>query len=526
MEQTAPQKPGSIRSPARNKIVVWEPQRNQRGEIGAQIRLVTCPYNEILYGGAKGGGKSDGILGMWLAHMGRNPRWARGIIFRKSYPELEQLMARAREIFIPLGAIWKQQQKTWYFKGGAILKFRFLDNAEDAKKYQGHENTFIAFDEVGDVQDPAIVDALRGALRSSKPIKERILLLCGNPMGTGHKWLKRRFIAEDLGNGQERILEPEVPIIEEMKLKDGTVLKWSRVFIPALLEDNPKLLENDPGYEFRLLQMTRGKPWLYRALRFGDWTVKREVPGALLTDADIQKQRVMMAPYLVRKVLGVDPTVKGYDPAKTQEELMLELGDECGIVGIGRAEGAIDSETKLIQTGKRYVLKDASLKGDPTVWARAVVEVAIRDEYDVIVAEINNGGELVRILIMATMEKMRSEGRKFSMIHVEVVSARKGKYVRAEPVAWDVKDGNLYFVGDFKELEEEWTTWLPDGRHASPNRIDAMAWAWIFDTLGKDDTGMLDYYKQMAAKLPKEAQERMQRAKDRIEAAMERGRKK
>ena len=129
-------------------------------------------------------------------------------------------------------------------------------------------------------------------------------------------------------------------------------------------------------------------------------------------------------------------------------------------------------------------------------------------------------------LAYPALEKMRSEGRKFSMIHVEVVSARKGKYVRAEPVAWDVKDGNLYFVGDFKELEEEWTTWLPDGRHASPNRIDAMAWAWIFDTLGKDDTGMLDYYKQMAAKLPKEAQERMQRAKDRIEAAMERGRKK
>ena len=448
--------------------------------MGAQVRLLTCPFNEIFYGGAKGGGKSDGGLGMWLKHWARNPQHASGVIFRKTYPQLGQIIKRSKELFKPLGAVWKEQAKTWYFPGGATVLMRFLASVDDAAEYQGHEYTFIWFDEVGDIGEEEIINTLRGALRSSKPIDDRILLLTGNPMGKGHKWLVRRFIMEPDGKTPRT---PETPITDTMVVKarnnKNKTITWSRVFIPALLEDNPALMDQDPGYEMRLEQMCVGKPWLLRALRFGDWTVKRELPGALVTQAQIDKQCVPVAPPLRRGVVGVDPTVKGYDPEKPQDELDLELGDECGIIAYGAGGD-----------GKRYFLADETVKADPTVWAKRAVQTAVAWGAKTIVAEKNNGGELVKIQIKAAMKEMG-----VSDIEVKLVPAQEGKYIRAHPCAMDIVAGNLFFVGDkLEKLKEEWTTWVPDGKHASPNRIDAAVWAWIEDVLGLDTRGVLQYY--------------------------------
>lgn len=482
MASKAPQKPGTARGEVKPTVqvnVVWRPH------LGAQTRLVTCPYQEILYGGAKGGGKSDGLLGFWLGQYGRNPIWARGIIFRKSYPELEQLIARARELFVPLGAKWNENKKTWYFRGGATLKFRFLKNLKETAKYQGHEYTFIAFDEVGDVAEEQYINILRGALRSSKPIKERVLLLTGNPQGDGHKWLLRRFILA---------APPEVPIVDKMTMADGRVQLWTRVFIPALLEDNPTLMKNDPGYEARLMQMCGGKLWLYRALRFGDWTGKREMPGALLSEADFDKHRVDRAPAdLVKVVVGVDPTVKGYDKDLPQEEIDLQLGDACGIYAYGRSV-----------EGHGFGLADRTTKGDPTVWSRRAVSTALEFGASEIAAEANNGGELVRIVINQAMEIMEVRG-----VRVVLVNATRGKYTRAEPGATDMKNGNWSIVGEQPEFEEEFTTWVPKKGAKSPNRIDAFSWAWIHATIGTGDLGMLDSYRRAASMLPQDQQDRI-----------------
>jgi len=474
----------TVEAPAKAAPTIWRPHA------GAQTRLVTCPYNEILYGGAKGGGKSDGILGNWLAHQARNPRWARGIIFRKTYPELEQLIARSHEIFAALGASWKEQKKTWYFPGGATLKFRFLETEREAQSYQGHEYTWIAFDEVGDLEDEAVVNTLRGALRSSKDVKERILLLCGNPLGAGHKWIKRRFIDAS---------PPEVPTFERLTLpatgaSPEVTLTWSRVFIPALLEDNPTLQANDPGYALRLQQMCVGRPWLYRALRFGDWTVRREVPGALLTEEQIEQHRVSKAPTMAQVALGVDPTVKGYDPEMTQDQIDFELGDECGIFGIGQG---VDE--------KRYFLVDATLKGDPTVWSRRAVETAVSIGASVIWAEANNGGALVKNEITRRMEEMEIKG-----IRVVLVTAREGKYIRASGMAADVLNGSLFFVGEFPKFEEQMTTFIPKVNKPSPNNMDAAVWAWVGLT-GNNSEGILNFYKKQVRGLDKDQQEAVEK---------------
>lgn len=122
--------------------VIWRPQP------GPQTALLACPVEDVFYGGARGGGKTDGLLGDWLAHAGRYGAGARGIFFRRSYPELEEVERRARELFTPLGAREIAQKHTWFFTNGASLKMRYLERDKDAGKYQGHAYTWMAFDEL------------------------------------------------------------------------------------------------------------------------------------------------------------------------------------------------------------------------------------------------------------------------------------------------------------------------------------------------------------------------------------------
>jgi len=112
--------------------VAWKPQP------GPQTLLLTCPIPDIFFGGARGGGKTDGLIGLWLAHAGRHGHHARGIIFRRSMSELDEVQARMLEVFPSIGATFKASSKTWLMPGGATLKLRFLDADEDASKYQGH----------------------------------------------------------------------------------------------------------------------------------------------------------------------------------------------------------------------------------------------------------------------------------------------------------------------------------------------------------------------------------------------------
>ena len=122
---------------------VWEPQP------GPQALAVGAPFiNELLFGGARGGGKSDFLLGDFAQDINIGPTW-RGIIFRKSYPELEELLVRAKEIYMPLGATYRVAEKTFVFPSGSTLKLRHLEQEGDADLYQGHQYTWIGWDELG-----------------------------------------------------------------------------------------------------------------------------------------------------------------------------------------------------------------------------------------------------------------------------------------------------------------------------------------------------------------------------------------
>jgi len=187
----------------------------------------------------------------------------------------------------------------------------------------------------------------------------------------------------------------------------------------------------------------------YEGTRLGRQELMAEMltdnPGALWRRDWLDTGRVLQAPQLRRVVVGVDPSA-------------TSTGDECGIVGAGMA--AQDGGEHF------YVLEDASLQGSPDTWARAAVTLYHKLKANKIVAEANQGGEMVAMTLHAVDP----------YVPVELVHATRGKAVRAEPVAAWYEQGRGHHVGNFPRLEDELTQWQPGD--ASPNRLDALVWAW------------------------------------------------
>lgn len=236
--------------------VAWQPQP------GPQTWLLTSIIEEILFGGARGGGKTYGILGDWTGHAGRNGRHARGILFRRTYPEFEEVLEQSHQIFPLLGARYKIQSKTWKFPNGASLKLRHLERDKDASRYQGHQYTWMGFEELGNWPSATPIDALKACLRSPHGIPVR-WVATANPGGVGHNWIKARFIT---------------PAPALTPFQDPVTKVW-RVFIPSKLEDNPILAKGDPGYVDRLRGV--GADWLVEAWLSGNWDI---VAGGMFDD--------------------------------------------------------------------------------------------------------------------------------------------------------------------------------------------------------------------------------------------------
>ncbi len=233
----------------KNYTPIWSPQP------GPQVALIQCPIYEVFYGGARGGGKTDGMLGDYAIHAGRYGQYARGVFFRRTYKQLEEVQFRAQQLYPKLGAIWLKGDQLWLFPNGATLKLRHLWDERDAENYQGHSYTWICIEEVTNWPTSNAIDRIRATLRSAHGVQVK-LRLTGNPGGAGHNWVKQRYITPAPG-GFTRNIDPA----------SGE----TRVFIPAKLEDNPALMLKDPGYERRLLQA--GSAALIKAWRFGIWDI-------------------------------------------------------------------------------------------------------------------------------------------------------------------------------------------------------------------------------------------------------------
>jgi phage terminase large subunit-like protein len=199
----------------------------------------------------------------------------------------------------------------------------------------------------------------------------------------------------------------------------------------------------------------------YEGTRVGRQELNAEIlednPNALWNMAQIERLRVDEHPDLSRIVVAIDPAVTG----KT-------TSDESGIItaGVGpcrcKCRGRDDKPE-----AHGFILDDLSGIYTPDGWARRAVNAYRKHKADRIVAEVNNGGDLVEVNIR-TVDQHAS---------YKAVHASRGKRIRAEPVAALYEQGKVHHVGPFAKLEDELTGWDPTLGGESPNRLDANVWA-------------------------------------------------
>lgn len=257
------------------ELVAW------RAQPGPQLTAIQKAWvPELLFGGARGGGKTAYLLGDFAQDIPTEAGpYTHGILFRRTYPQLEEVVKQSLEMYPAWfgrdNVTWTEKNKTWTWKNGATLRLRFLELETDWMEYQGHAYTWIGFDELTTWPSPENYLRLKACLRSARPeVKYRRIRCSANPGGPGHEWVKEYFGIGRYPQGMV-VLTPE----------DGS--GGGRLFIPSKVTDNKILLSADPDYVNRLKGL--GSPELVKAWLEGDWTV---VQGAYFPEFDPSKHIV------------------------------------------------------------------------------------------------------------------------------------------------------------------------------------------------------------------------------------------
>lgn len=187
----------------------------------------------------------------------------------------------------------------------------------------------------------------------------------------------------------------------------------------------------------------------YEGTRLGRQEIHAEIldeaEGALWSGELLDKYRVKVAPHLVRIVVAIDPAVSS-----------TRSSDETGIIVAG-----------LGDDGHCYIIRDLSGRHSPHKWAQLAINAYRVEMADRIIAEKNNGGDLVE-------QNLRTID---STVPFRAVHASRGKQTRAEPIAALSEQGRVHMVGIHQKLEEQLVLWEPQSGAPSPDRLDAMVWA-------------------------------------------------
>lgn len=215
-----------------------------------QKKFIDADCDEVLYGGAAGGGKSYGqIVDAFLCAL--KYEGIKQLILRTSFPELERsLILTAQEIIPQRCCSYNATKHRLSFRNGSTIEFGYLSNDSAVSMYQSAEYDIIRFDELthfSEYQYTYMQSRIRGVNNFPKQIKSST-----NPGNVGHAWVKERFID----------IAPPEEIVE--------IGGRTRVFIPAKLTDNDFLMNSDPEYMERLKALPENEK---KALLYGDWDI-------------------------------------------------------------------------------------------------------------------------------------------------------------------------------------------------------------------------------------------------------------
>ena len=288
----------------------------------------------------------------------------------------------------------------------------------------------VIIDEAQELVDEDAFDRIDLSLRSKK-IRNNVILSL-NPTDSSH-WICRRFFDER-----------GIP-------EDFNGIYGDTCYIHTDWRDNR--LNLSQAFIDLAEQCERSNPEKYKNIYLGFF--KREKTNALW------KRSTMIDPYRVKRLnVDLERIVVGVDPAVTNGE----ESDFTGIVVAGRAKNAHTSEYEY------YVLEDRSMRGSPNEWAKEAIETYVDYDADRIIAEVNNGGDLVES-IMRNIDP----GISYS-----AVRARRGKILRAEPISALYERGLVHHVGlpsNFITLEDQMCSYVGEVGEKSPDRLDALVWA-------------------------------------------------
>ena len=234
------------------------------------------------------------------------------------------------------------------------------------------------------------------------------------------------------------------PLVKAL-MKDDTVHK-------TLLRTSDNAANLDPKLLAELMSKYAGTTLGRQEL---EGEILDDVPGALWRRTLIEMLRVQSAPDLLRVVVAIDPSATS-----------TESADECGITVTG---------TDIF--GHAFVIEDLSLRASPSDWARVAISAYHRHKADRIIAETNNGGEMVEAVIRSIDPT----------VPYRSVTASRGKQTRAEPISALYEQGKVHHVGAFELLEDQMCQWVPGEK--SPDRMDALVWGLTELTMGSAWSG-------------------------------------
>lgn len=429
---------------------------------GPQLEFLSSEAYEVLYGGAAGGGKTDAILmGALDPDCIAHPKY-KAILFRRTVPELEETFIPRSKVWFPRsGAVYRSNPiHEWTFPSGAKIRFGYLDRDDDVQQYQSAEFDYIGFDELthySEFQYTYMQSRLRGSMDLPK-----LMRAGSNPGGGGHEWVQKRWgpwLGGPDWTGPRAEPGEALWVLNTddgpMWVPRGTQDAESRVFIPAKLDDNPKL---DPGYRRRLMGLD---PLSRAQLLHGNWLI-RASPGLFFKREWFKFADVAPGPSEGR-------TLRFWDRAAT-EELESSTGkpknDPDWTVGV---------KMMLTWDGRIYILDVQRFRESPGQVKRRVKATAELDGREVGIRfsiDPGSAGKFEFADWLITLNGWDVQGAPES----------GDKISRAKPISAQVEGGNVYLV------RAPWNQPLIDELEAFPTKgvhddqVDGLSGAHAFLT--------------------------------------------
>ncbi len=423
------------RAPASIKKFVLTFVQNMASELISSTKATFI----LLYGGSRSGKTALIIALIFLRasryqgsrHLVARFRFnhAKTSLWYDTMPKVARLIGMKRKM------VWNKAD--WFIKvGESEIWLAGLDDKERLEKVLGNEYATIYLNEASQISYLALTTLMSRLAQKIDGLKNRIFIDCNPP--TKRHWIYNLFILKRDPESRLPLKRPENYVSMLMNPADN---------LDNISDEYLDLLEDMPERQRK---------------RFKLGVFLDDVEGALFKQDEIDRCREAFAHNLVKIAVAIDPAVSKKDAS-----------DKTGII-----VGGVDDRT--MKDGKPrphgYVLEDRSGKYSPDEWAD--LAIALYHEYnaDCIVAEVNNGGDMVRHIIE----------NKDPNIKVYTVHATKGKMVRAEPISAIAEQGRLHMVGPspFVDLEEQMTTFTGKTGEPSPDNFDAMIWLFTHLMIG------------------------------------------